>query len=99
MPIARRGSEFRMELSGDEPRMVRQLHDFHQAVAREPGKFEPALAEAFQIGVVEFEAMAVTLEDEVLAVDLARHRASAEHDLLRAETHAAAFGCSLIALL
>src|SRR5690242_10270776 len=57
MALARRGSEFRMELAGQEPRMLlaRQFDDLDQVVVGHTGDHQPEFLEALAITVVEFE--------------------------------------------
>src|SRR5690606_37548106 len=76
MPIPRRRRELRMELRGEEPRVVRQLDHLDEPVDGESGEHEAGLLEALEIAIVELVAMAVTLIDHVPAVD-APHEARA----------------------
>src|SRR4051812_17993709 len=63
--------ELRVELAGDEPRVIRQLHDLHQpAVWRLTGQDHARRLERLAEAVVHLEAMAVPLVDYLLAVRL-----------------------------
>ncbi len=99
MPIARRGAEFRVELRSHEERMIGQLDQLHQAVAREAGKTQARVHEFLQVAVVEFEAMPMTFHDRVGAEDLMRLRAVGNAAFLRAQAHRAAEIRTLGALL
>src|SRR5450759_5249327 len=69
MRLVRLAEKFRMELAGDKERMVRQFDDFHEfAVGRETAENEARLLEAFAVGVVEFVAVPVALDDDECAV-------------------------------
>src|SRR5882672_12121528 len=67
MAVARSRGEFRMELAGHEPRMIRQFDEFHQAVGRESGKGHAGTRQLIQVMIVEFVAMAVPLVNRFLA--------------------------------
>src|SRR5262249_52706053 len=69
--VARRRGKLRMELRGDEPRVLRQLDHLDQVVAREAGETHARLAVAVQVVVVELIAVAVALHDGIAAVELA----------------------------
>src|SRR5262245_38979207 len=85
MTVPRRRGELRMELRREEPGVVGQLDDFHQAIAREPGETQARLPVALQVGIVELVAVPVAFENDVLAEDLARLAAGCEQDFLCAE--------------
>ena len=92
MRLVRLAQKFRMELAGDEKRMVLQLDDFDQfAVRRKAAENKAGLLEFFAVGVVEFVAVAVAFVDDKRAVKLARLRADDQLARLRAEPHRAAF--------
>src|SRR6185437_6011757 len=95
--VARCRGEFRMELRRDEPGVAGNLDDFHQAVAREAGEAHARLPVAVEEVVVEFVAVAVALEDGILAEDLPGARPGPEQYLLRAQAHRAALAGSLVA--
>src|SRR5581483_6693483 len=83
--------ELRMELARHEPGVVGQLDDLDEpAVLIGAGDDEPVVDEPVAVDVVHLVAVAVPLEDHVLAVDLAGTRALGELDRLRAEPHGAA---------
>ena len=92
MRLVRLAQEFRMELAGDEKRMVLQLDDFHQlAVRRQAAEHETGLLEFVAVGVVEFVAVTVAFVDDERAVKLRRLRAERQLARLRAQPHRAAF--------
>ncbi len=65
--------EFGMELTAQHPGVVAQLGNFHQAaVGREAAEHQAGLLQDRAIGVVELEAVTVTLEDHVRAVRVVR---------------------------
>src|SRR6202035_1456745 len=97
--VARRGGELRVELRGEEPRVLRQLDHFHQAIARETREAQPRRPIALQVAVVELVAMAVALEDHLASVQLAGPRPRREQHFLGAEAHGAALAGSLVAAL
>src|SRR3569833_3412898 len=91
MAVAWRGLEFRMELAGDEPGMIVELDHFDEAaVLRTPGDGEAGPLQRLEIIVVEFVAMAVTLDDAVLAIRLMGLGAHHQLTGLRTEAHRAA---------
>src|SRR5213079_1848519 len=97
MAVARGGGELRVELGRQEPRMVRQLDELHQAVAREAREAQARLAVALQVVVVELEAVPVPLHDRIAPVDLARAGAGREQHLLGSEAHGGALVRALVA--
>ena len=91
--------ELRVELARDEPRMVGQLDDLDEPALLERARDdEPVLDELVAELVVDLVAVPVALVDRRLAVDLARARALAELDRLRAEAHRAAEVLDLLLL-
>src|SRR5580692_5345081 len=66
--IARRGSEFRVKLTGHKPRMAGQLDKFHQPVGGEAREAQPRRRQLVQIMIIELVAMAMTLENRLLTV-------------------------------
>src|SRR5690606_15551248 len=90
MAIARRGSELRMELAADEPGMPGNLGDLDEIVHRFSGKAQSLAFQCFAVIVVELVAVAMTLDDHVRAVELARQRARLQEAFLRAQPHGAA---------
>ena len=77
MPVARRRRELRVELAGEEPRMLlrRQLDHFDQQIVhRLAGDDEAQVLELLAIAVVEFVAVAMALADHVLAVQFTGER-------------------------
>src|ERR1022692_5169653 len=99
MPVARRGSEFRVKLRRHEPGMARQLDDLDQPVLRETRKLEPGARVGFEVVVVEFVAMPMALGDQVAAIELTGQRAGLQMHILRAQSHGAAEVRALIARL
>src|SRR3954451_227545 len=85
------GLELRMELGGDEERVVAQFDDLDEAlVGRRAGDDEPGRLEALAQGDRHLVAMAVALVDDRLAVRLARAGVGVELDRVGAEAHGAA---------
>src|SRR4029077_623294 len=79
-------SELGMELCRHEPRVIRQLDDFHEAtVGRHTAEDHPRVAERFAVLVVEFETMAVTLVDDLFALSLVRERTRHELAWIKAQ--------------
>src|SRR5438309_1936712 len=97
MAVARGGGELRVELGRQEPRMVRQLDELHQAVAREAREAQARLAVALEVVVVELETVSVPLHDRIAPVDLARAGAGREQHLLGSEAHGGALVRALVA--
>src|SRR5690606_12617604 len=63
--------ELRVELHGQEERMVGQFDDFDKlAVKRPPGDTQPRLGQHLLVGVVELVAMPMALVDDLFAVEL-----------------------------
>ena len=61
----RLAQKFRVELAGNEKRVVRDLNDFHQlAVRGQPAEGKAGLLEFFAVGIVEFVTMTVTFVDD-----------------------------------
>ena len=83
--------ELRVELAGDEPRVVGQLDDLDEpALLVRARDDEARVDEPRPEVVVDLVAMPVALVDDRLAVRVARPRALGELDRLRAEPHRAA---------
>src|SRR5450759_4033996 len=62
--------ELRVELAGDEPRVVAQLHDLHEpSIRRLAGQDHPRSFQERSIAVVHLEAVAVAFVDHLVAVD------------------------------
>src|SRR5262245_43212323 len=91
MRLPRPRAEFRVELAGHEPGMVRQLDDLDQLLVRpDPRDPKPALHEGVEIVVVDLEAMTMPLLDRALAVGLRCRAALLEDDRVEAQPHRAA---------
>ena len=91
MRIVRTGLQLRMELRADEPRMILDLYDLDETVIRQcTGDDEALVLELLPIGVVELEAMTMTLSHLVDAIGLLRMRARRELARIGADTHRAA---------
>src|SRR5215211_8737915 len=83
--------ELRVELAGDEPRVVLELDDLDQAAFLIcPRHDQPGFFWARAEVVVHLVAMPVTLVDHVLAVGLPSPSGLDELDRLRAQAHRAA---------
>src|SRR5712691_4271019 len=92
MAIERARLELRVELAGEEPRVIRQLDDLDEvAVGGDAGKHQPLLLEQRAEVVVELVTVAMPLGDLLLRVELLRERAVAEHAGISAEPHRGAF--------
>src|SRR3954449_10881635 len=73
--------ELRMELAGNEPRMVRQLDDLDEAAALKRARdHEPCIDELRAVVVVDLVPVPVPLVDDRLAVRLLRARARDQFD-------------------
>src|SRR5689334_9477728 len=73
MRTGRAALELRVELRGDEERMIRQLDHFTELVVdRRSTDAETCCFELLAVPVVHFEAVAVALEDDLVAVGRAR---------------------------
>lgn len=69
MSADRTGFELRMKLNADKPWMRFELDDFNQAIIRGNTAHDHAvLFEQRAIGVIEFVAMAMALEDKLLVI-------------------------------
>ena len=69
--LVRAGLEFRMELYADKPRVIRQGNDLYQTfVRRKSGDLQALFGQLLAEVIVEFKPVAVTLIDQVFAVDL-----------------------------
>src|ERR1700682_163251 len=91
MWTVRSRAEFRVELRGNEPRVVTQLDDFHQTVVGRCAREDHArLPHRLTVGVVELEAMPVSFVHDRLAIGLRRQRAGLQLAGVEAETHGAA---------
>ena len=83
--------ELGVELAGHEPRVVAQLDDLDQAAIGRHARQEHARAlEGLAVAVVHLEPVAVTLVDDLLAVDRARLRARQQLGRVQAQAHRAA---------
>src|SRR5271156_6411256 len=72
VPVAGRRGELRVELTGDKPRMRTQFDKFHQAIGGKAREGEAGCGQLVKIVIVEFIAMAMTLENRLSAVNRAR---------------------------
>ena len=91
MAITRRRSKLRMELTGDEPRMVRHLDDLDQLII--PGtarNTQARIFNRFQQHIVDFVAVAMAFGNGWLTVQLAHQAIFAQLALLCAKAHRAA---------
>src|SRR5947208_3552626 len=83
--------ELRVELPGDEPRVIGQLDDLHETFLRpHPRDPEAVLLEERPVLVGDLVAMAVALLDLPRAVDLRGQRVLGEDDGIEPESHRAA---------
>src|SRR5919106_1489848 len=82
--------ELGVELARDEPRMVGQFDDLDQgSIGRLPGAYEPRVLELAAEAGVDLVAMAVPLEDELVAVGLLGFRALHDATRVRPKSHRA----------
>ena len=83
--------ELRMELAGQEPRVVLQFHDLHElAVWGQTGELQPRLCKGLVVVLVELVAVAVALVDFRLSVGLVSEGARRDAAGVRAQPHCAA---------
>src|SRR5690606_19952494 len=91
MARPRGGGEFRVELTGNEPRMIRHLDHFHQGTIHgAAGNAQTGLLQLRQQVVVDFITVAVTLDDHILTVAFAGLAALDQRALLTTQAHGAA---------
>ena len=64
VPVTRRGAKFRVVLARHEERVLRQLDDLDQAVARKTREAQARVHQALQVSVVELEAVALVLAED-----------------------------------
>src|SRR5581483_8383531 len=89
-----------MELTAEEPRMARKLHDLDQVVVgRGAGGLESGLLERLAIGVVDLVAMAMALGDPAAAVERLGKRARADDARIGAQAHRAALALDRLLFL
>ena len=88
-----------MELRREEPRMIVELDELDEPVARKPGQHEAGLGQLLRVAVVELVAMAMPLVDLTGAVDRVRESAVLDEAGLRTEAHRPAEVGSRVALL
>src|SRR6478735_12096293 len=80
--------ELRVELARHEPRVVLQLDDLDEPpVGRLPGQQHARRLERLAIAVVDLEAVAVPLVDDLLAVDRGGLRAGCQLGGVQAQAH------------
>src|SRR5215468_5886872 len=88
MRVPRAGAELRVELAGDEPRVVRQLDDLDELLLRpDPRDPQPGLLEVGQVVVVHLVTVAVALADDALPVGPRRAGALVDDDGVQPEPH------------
>ena len=91
--------ELRVELAGDEPRVVGELDDLDEpALLERPRDDEPRVDDLLAVVVVHLVAVAVPLVDDRLAVGLVGAGPLVDLDRLRAEAHRAAEVLDLLLL-
>src|SRR5690606_2922637 len=88
--VARVGGELRVELRGEEPGVVRQRDELHEAIARETRGYESGALELLERATVERGAVAMPFGDLVGAVDRFRERPVLDEARPSAEAHGAA---------
>ena len=88
--VTRCRGEFGMELAGQEPGMIRDLDHFHQvAIHRGAGEAQARALQPVTVGIVELKAMAMALNNLILAVHLARQCVRQQLAGLATEPHGA----------
>src|SRR5690606_20986310 len=71
MAVTWRRGEFGMELTADEPRVIWHLDHFHQrAVHGAACHLQAGALQSVQVGIVDFIAMPVTLDNHFLPIAL-----------------------------
>jgi len=84
------GLELRVELTAEEPGMIRRFDDFHvMAVGRSPSDFQAGADQGRLVIAIELVAMAVALADVELAVGAMGERSRCKLAGPRAQTHGA----------
>ena len=80
-----------MELTADKPRMRRDLDDLDQVtIHRPPGNTQAGSFEFHRVSVVEFEAVAMALVDQIRAISACDKTAGSELARLATEPHGTA---------
>src|SRR5215471_16518275 len=90
MRLVRLAMELRVELAGDEKRMLRQFDDLHElAIGRMSAEPKPSFLKTFAVGVVEF--VPVTMPFVYNECAIKPRRLCSHHKLagLRAQPHGA----------
>src|SRR5664280_667995 len=83
--------ELRVELTGDEPGVILQFDDFDEAPGRRlAGQHHTGSLEERTVSVVDLEAMAVPLVNELRAIDHGGLRAGGQPGWIQAQAHRAA---------
>lgn len=91
MRIERAALQFRMVLNADEPRMVLVLDGFRQeTIRRHAGEYEAAAFQLVLVVDIDFVAVAVTLGNIRVAVDVGNAGIFLQRRLVGAEAHRAA---------
>ena len=82
--------ELRVELTGEEPGVIRQLHHFHQLVPGRPARNPHTLFLKYRhVVVVHLITVAMALLDRGTAIDPSRETALNEMTRLGAQAHCA----------
>src|SRR6476620_8717852 len=99
MAAARRRGEFRVELAGNEPRMLRDLDHLAKVfVCRNARDAHSRIHQVWNIAVVDFITMTMAFHDRFGAIDMSGKTAGKQSTLLTAQAHGAAHvrGCVAI---
>src|SRR5439155_15988703 len=89
--LPRSRAELRVELTGDEVRVLGDLDDLDELLLRpDAGDAEAGLLEPWEVVVVHLVAVAVALLDDSLPVQARGHAPFAQDDRIEAEPHRAA---------
>src|SRR5207302_2550798 len=83
--------EFRMELAAEEPRMIRQLNDFHEILVRRDARNDQTVFGKHLLELpIEFVPMTMPLGNDVRFVNTIGQRTRLEVGRVRAQSHRSA---------
>lgn len=96
----RLGLEFRMVLTGEEPRVIRKFYHFHKiSLGGRAGDDKPSFFHRFPVGHVELIPMPVAFEDFRFPIDLVDERVLPEDGRAGAQAHGGTFICYVLLFL
>ena len=91
MSISGRGGEFRVELTGEKPGVVRDFYDFYQrAVGRTTRDPETCLGQEIQVIVIELIAVTMAFENDLLTINFPQFRPVRQMTFILTKAHGAA---------